>query len=157
MKRVTGASLLALALAALPACNYAETASPLAPASTSAGPTPTATTATLTGPEVISRVAAMYPERLAGGISHEQRIENMAFLRDRIIEVGTCGGLLLARNTKANGLISIDAINWRHGAEDTNDVVDIALDYDNDARPLQLHWMVTHGPAGWTPIEVHCS
>lgn len=113
--------------------------------------TPAPPPVALSGPEVVERVAARYPEKLAGGISHEERIANMEFLRDRIIEVGTCHGLLLAWNRKPNGGRSIDAIDWRHGVEDINDVVDLAMDYDNASEPLRLHWSVTHGPATWEP------
>jgi hypothetical protein len=94
---------------------------------------------------------ARHPERLTEGVTHEQRVTNMAFLRDRVIEVGICGGLNLAWNGKANGLRSIDAINWRHGEDDVNDVVDLALDYDNPDRSLMLRWRITDGPAGWDP------
>jgi hypothetical protein len=94
---------------------------------------------------------ARYPERLAEGVTREERVANMAFLRDRVIEVGICGGLDLAWNRKTSGLRSIDAINWRHGEDNVNDVVDLALDYDNPDRPLTLHWHITDGPAGWDP------
>ena len=36
---------------------------------------------------------AKYPERLAAGVSSSQRVDNMSFLRDRIIEAGKCGGM----------------------------------------------------------------
>ena len=125
---------------------------PLEPASSTAPAPPGASTPPrLTPEEVVARVTARYPERLAAGITHDERVANMEFLRDRVIEVGICGGLNLAWNRKTSGLRSIDAIDWRHGDEDTNDVVDLALDYDNIDRPLRLHWQVTHGPAGWDP------
>ena len=106
----------------------------------------------LSPPEVIARVAARYPERLAEGVSLDARMANMAFLRDRIIETGICGGLNLAWNQKTSGLRSIDAINWRHGDDDVNDVVDLAFGYDDTDRPLALRWHITHGPAGWDPF-----
>ena len=80
----------------------------------------------------------------------------MEFLRDRVIEVGNCSGLLLARNRKVNGQLSIDAINWRHGEQDINDVVDLALGYDDTGHSLQLHWLIVDGPAGWDPIPTNC-
>ena len=80
----------------------------------------------------------------------------MEFLRDRVIELGNCSGLLLARNRKSNGHLSIDAINWRHGEQDINDVVDIASAYDDTGRQLELHWIVVPGPAGWDPIPSTC-
>lgn len=100
---------------------------------------------------MVARVAAMYPERLAEGVSHEQRLANMEFLRDRIIEVGKCSGLTLAWNRKMNGLRSIDAINWDDTDKHAIEVVDLAMDYDNTDVPLQLHWAVVEGPAGWEP------
>ena len=100
---------------------------------------------------MIAIVASRYSERLAAGVSPEQRIANMEFLRDRIIEVGICGGLNLAWNRKMNGVRSIDAIDWRHGENDVNDVVDLALGYDDTSRALELHWLIVDGPAGWDP------
>ena len=110
------------------------------------------------GPEVVTWVAARYPDRLAGGISYEQRVANMEFLRDKIIEVGRCGGMNLSWNLKRGvGPRSIDAIDWRHGEQDINDVVDLASDYDNTSRQLELHWIVVDGPAGWDPYpEAKC-
>ena len=125
---------------------------PLEPApATSPVPPEEATSPPLTPQEVVVRVMARHPERLVEDISVEERIANMEFLRDRVIEVGICGGLNLAWNRKQNGVRSIDAINWRHGDNDINDVVDLALDYDNPDRRLTLHWVVTDGPAGWDP------
>jgi hypothetical protein len=103
------------------------------------------------GPSVVRYVAKKYPEKLRGGISRAERRRNMEFLRDRIIDVGRCGGMNMAWNRKRNGQRSVDAIDWRHGARDINDVVDIASDYDNASRPLELHWVITAGPAGWDP------
>ena len=142
----------------LAGCDYSKSGGHLAPL----GPTEVASPAPdpavqsrLTGPEVVAIVAARYPEKLVAGVSREEREANMKFLRDRIIEVGTCNGLLLAWNRKTSGLRSIDAINWRHGVEDINDVVDLALDYDNTHAPLRLHWIVVGGPAGWDPYPPH--
>ena len=81
-----------------------------------------------------------------------KRIANVEFLRDRVIETGLCGGMNLAWNLKRGvGPRSIDAIDWRHGVEDINDVVDLAVDYDNTNTPLRLQWIVVEGPAGWDP------
>ena len=110
----------------------------------------------LTGEQLVAAVASRYPERLEAGVSHEQRVANMEFLRDRVIELGNCSGLLLARNRKVNGQLSIDAINWRHGEQDINDVVDLALAYDDTGHSLQLHWLIVDGPAGWDPIPGNC-
>jgi hypothetical protein len=148
-------SLAAVAITAAvlsSACNDSKTSAvePAAPSSTAPQPGPS-TPSQLTPAEVIAVVASRYPQRLAGDVSLEQRIANMEFVRDRIIEVGICGGLNLAWNRKTNGVRSIDAIDWRHGANDVNDVVDLALSYDDTDRPLQLHWAIVGGPAGWDP------
>lgn len=148
-------SFVILVVATVLASACTTSPSPVEPAVASApAPAPPAGPVTrpqLTPQEVISIVSARYPERLAAGVTHQQRIANMEFLRDRIIETGICGGLNLAWNRKMNGLRSIDALDWRHGADDVNDVVDLAYDYDNPSRTLELHWHVTHGPATWDP------
>lgn len=152
----------AVALAALflssAGCEYQSSPGPqpIAPSPASAPPAPPSTGEQLSGPAVVARVAAQHPARLASGVSHEQRVANMEFLRDRIIEMGNCSGLLLARNRKTNGQLSVDAINWRHGQEDSNDVVDVASAYDDTGRTLELHWIIVDGPAGWDPIAGNC-
>lgn len=91
------------------------------------------------GPDIVAYVAAQYPEKLAAGVSVGERMENMKFLRDRIIEIGKCGGLDLGWNLKRGGPeISIDFITERVG-----DAVighDIGYAYDDTSRPLQLYW-----------------
>jgi hypothetical protein len=91
------------------------------------------------GPTIINCISAKYPERLVAGVSLSTRQANMAFLRDRIIEAGRCGGLDLGWNLKRGGPdISIDFI-----AERVNGSVrghDIAFDYDNTSTPLRLYW-----------------
>ena len=134
------------------ACNLSK--SPVAPTSIADGDRApgAATVYPGTGPEVVAYVAARYPERLAAGVGHAERVANMEFLRDRIIEAGLCGGMTLAWNLKRGvGPRSIDAIDWRHGVEDINDVVDLASDYENTNIPLRLQWIVVPGPAGWDP------
>ena len=74
------------------------------------------------GPEIIQCVAAAYPEKLektsTGDFSDERRKENMAFLRDRIIETGRCKGMDLARNFKrGTPVISYDFIVWRRSGQ----------------------------------------
>jgi hypothetical protein len=91
------------------------------------------------GAAIVNCIAAKYPERLVAGVSLSTRQANMAFLRDRIIEAGRCGGLDLGWNLKRGGPeISIDFI-----AERVNGSVvghDIAFDYDNTGTTLQLYW-----------------
>jgi len=91
------------------------------------------------GTALIAYVAAKYPERLAAGVSRDARLQNMMFLRDRIIEAGKCGGMDLGWNLKRGGPdISVDFI-----AERRNGAVyghDIAIDYDDPGHPLQLQW-----------------
>lgn len=154
MSRSSVRALVLFTLVLAAACGQPPTL-PLDPAPTSSPVPEEATSPPLTPQEVVVRVMARYPDRLVEDISVEERVANMKFLRDRVIEVGICGGLNLAWNRKQNGVRSIDAINWRHGDDDINDVVDLALDYDNPDRPLTLHWVVTDGPAGWDPYPEH--
>ena len=73
-------------------------------------------------------------------MSSETRKQNMEFLRDRIIEAGLCGGLNLGWNLKRGGPeISVDFIAERSGS--VTNGYDIAFDYDNTSRVLQLQWL----------------
>jgi hypothetical protein len=106
--------------------------------------------ASSSGPAIVACIEAKYPERLVAGVSHSQREANMAFLRDRVIEAGICGGLDLAWNLKRGvGPHSIDAIAWRTGGGD--EVVDIGLAYDDTNIPLRLSWGIVAGPPGYDP------
>ncbi len=133
--------LLAVAVA-LAGCEYRKS-SPTAPTDSQLTSTPDspahAQSYPSNGPDLIAYIAAKYPERLAGGISHEERIQNMQFLRDRIIEAGKCGGLDLGWNMKRGGPeISNDFIVERRDGVDYGH--DIAVDYDNPGHPLELYW-----------------
>jgi len=102
------------------------------------------------GPAVAACIEASYPERLVAGISLHEREENMAFLRDRIIEAGICGGLDLAWNLKRGvGPHSIDALAWRTGG--VVEVVDIGLAFDDTSQTLRLQWGIVGGPPGYDP------
>jgi len=68
-----------------------------------ADPPVTTTVYPSNGPDLIAYVVGKYPERLAGGISRDERIQNMQFLRDRVIEAGKCGGMDLGWNLKRGG------------------------------------------------------
>jgi hypothetical protein len=156
MRSLIATAALGIALAGAAGCDLSKSSNPLEPSvsagdQTQPGPGPTAVRA-LTGEEVVARVMARYPERLAASVSREQRVQNMEFLRDRVIEEGRCGGLRLAWNLKrGTGPRSIDAIGWQHGDNDILDVVDIARAYDDTGSPLRLHWLIVSGPAGWDP------
>ena len=96
------------------------------------------------GPAIIACISAKYPDRLAAGVSSSQRVTNMSFIRDRVIEAGRCGGMDLGYNLKRGGPdISIDFLAWRRGDGDMG--VDIGFDYDNTSTPLRLAW----GEAGF--------
>jgi len=100
------------------------------------------------GDSIVECVASQHPTRLAAGVSHDTRVANMAFLRDRIIERGRCKGLDLAWNLKRGvGPHSIDALAWRVNGRD--EVVDIGMGYDDTSRPLQLQWLIVAGPPGF--------
>ena len=97
-----------------------------------------------TGPELVAFVAQRFPEKLAAGVSREERIANMEFLRDRIIEFGICGGMDIGWNMKRGGPEkSRDFVAWHDGRRRMG--VDIAYSYDAPHRELQLVWAV-YGP-----------
>lgn len=100
------------------------------------------------GNAIVQCVAAKYPSYLAAGVSLHQRETNMAFLRDRVIEAGICGGLDLAWNLKRGvGPHSIDALAWRVGGRD--EVVDIGAGFDDTSTELRLQWIIVAGPPGY--------
>jgi len=87
---------------------------------------------------IINCIGNKYPDRFAAGVSLSQRQANMAFLRDRIIEAGKCGGLDLGWNLKRGGPdLSIDFITNRTGGLDG---IDIGFAYDDTSTPLRLAW-----------------
>jgi hypothetical protein len=108
------------------------------------------------GPEIVECVARAYPEKLVatsqGDFSDERRADNMAFMRDRIIETGRCKGLDLAQNFKrGTPVISHDFIVWRRPGHRTAGV-DIARGYDNNRVRLQLGWQVWGPPSYGHPF-----
>ena len=117
--------------------------------SPSPGPGNGGSCASNNGDAIVQCVARPTRPGLAAGVSLDQRIANMEFLRDRVIEAGICGGLDLAWNKKrGSGPHSIDALAWRHGVDD---VVDIGSAYDDTSRPLSLQWGIVAGPPGYDP------
>jgi len=103
------------------------------------------------GEAVVACVAATYPERLVAGVSLSERESNMEFLRDRVIEVGICGGLDLAWNLKRGvGPHSTDAIAWKLPSGFV-EVVDIGVAFDDTSIPLELSWQIVAGPPGYDP------
>lgn len=105
-----------------------------------------------TGPEVVAYVARTYPERLVPTASLSERDANMAFLRDRIIETGICGGIDLGWNLKRGvGPRSIDALAWRH--DGIVEVVDVGAAYDGYTDPLRLQWILVGGTPGFDPYS----
>jgi hypothetical protein len=91
------------------------------------------------GDAIVACVSAKYASYRKAGVSSATRKSNMAFLRDRIIEAGLCGGLDLGWNLKRGGPdISVDFITERRGGSVIGH--DIAFDYDNTSKTLQLYW-----------------
>lgn len=91
------------------------------------------------GDEVVSWATRNWPDRLRAGVSLSERQANMAFLRDRMIEGGICGGMTLAWNLKRGGPDrSIDYLAYRKNG--TWIGVDIGLAYDDTSIPLRLNW-----------------
>jgi hypothetical protein len=103
-------------------------------------PTPTPGQWPTNGIELIAWAEDTYPERLAAGVSVSVRQANMAFLRDRMIEAGTCGGMQLAWNLKRGGpSLSIDYLAYNKTGSAWIGV-DIGYAYDDVSSPLQLQW-----------------
>ena len=151
--RLAGLSCAAFLFAG---CDSAETPNPVRPtepAGAVAEPAaPTTRQFPSNGPDVVAYVSQRHPDKLAGHVSHEDRVANMEFLRDEVVRTGICGGMDLARNLKRGvGPHSIDAIAWRHPGGHV-DVIDIALAYDDTGSPLRLHWIAVAGPSGYDPI-----
>jgi hypothetical protein len=96
------------------------------------------------GKAVIDCAERKYPQYLVAHVSVNQRKANMAFLRDRIIEIGICGGMNLAWNMKRGGPEkSIDFLAWHDGKQWIG--VDIGRAYDDVSKTLDLVWGI-HGP-----------
>ena|SRR5687768_38947 len=105
------------------------------------------------GDAVVRYVANAFPSYLAR-TSFDQRIHNMEFLRDRIIETAICGGMDVARNLKRGvGPHSHDAVAWRDG--NRTRVIDIASAFDDPGITLSLHWAEVAGPSGYDPYPNH--
>lgn len=113
---------------------------PPPPPPTTPAPSPTPTSGwPKTGPEVVAWAERNYANRLLPVGSLSERQANMAFVRDRMIEAGICGGMDLAWNLKRGGPeLSIDFLVHRVNGQDIG--VDIGMDYDNHVTPLQLYW-----------------
>ena len=108
-----------------------------------------------TGEAVVDYVSDSFPELLKTTALTAQRVANMEFLRDRIIETGICGGLDLAHNRKRGfGEHSIDALAWRRPSGRVA-VMDIANAYDDKTIPLVLHWAEVEGPSGYDAYLNH--
>jgi hypothetical protein len=96
------------------------------------------------GDEVVAWANRNYPDRLAAGVSADQRRHNMEFLRDRMIEAGLCGGMQVGWNMKRGGPeVSVDFLTELVGGRWHG--IDIAFDYDNTGTRLRLGWNDT-GP-----------
>jgi len=88
---------------------------------------------------IVDCISDKYASYRRAGVSAGTRRSNMEFLRNRIIEAGICGGLDLGWNLKRGGPdLSVDFIVDRRGGQEIG--VDIARDYDNTGKVLQLTW-----------------
>jgi hypothetical protein len=104
---------------------------------------------------IISCLNATFPDRFAARVSLATRQANMAFLRDRMIEAGKCGGLDLGWNLKRGGPeLSLDFLAQRLNGEVLG--IDIAFDYDNLDQPLRLQWIVGTFPFFLEYPAVNC-
>jgi hypothetical protein len=91
------------------------------------------------GPQIVACLQTKYPDRTRPGVSEHERLENMRFLRDKIIESGLCGGMDLGWNLKRGGPeLSNDFIAWGHGGG--YEGVDIGFAFDDTSTELKLQW-----------------
>jgi hypothetical protein len=91
------------------------------------------------GLALIAWASSNYPDRLSPAGSLGQRQDNMAFLRDRMIEAGLCGGMQLGWNMKRGGPeVSIDYLTVHDGGRWIG--VDIGHDYGDLGDSLHLTW-----------------
>ena len=98
------------------------------------------------GPSIIACVGAAYPSKLVAKISVAARMENMEFIRDRIIETGICKGQDYGRNFKrGTPVLSHDYLVWRQPGEKDRGV-DLARGYDDPSTRLNLTWQVKGPP-----------
>ncbi|MCU0249013.1 MAG: hypothetical protein MUE61_02285 [Vicinamibacterales bacterium] len=103
-----------------------------------------------TGDEVVAWATSRYQDRLVAGVSLSQRQANMAYVRDRMIEAGICGGMELAWNLKRGGPEkSIDYLAYRKAGRWIG--VDIGSAYDDTSIRLDLQWMENPGDSLVTP------
>jgi hypothetical protein len=101
--------------------------------------------------EIVRFVQRSYPDRGRANVSLGKRDEDMAFFRDRIIEVGLCVGLEMGRNLKRGGPeLSMDLLAWKTGGRTWG--VDIAGGYDAVDKPLVLSWRMHAPRAFFSPI-----
>jgi hypothetical protein len=98
-----------------------------------------------TGEGVVAFVEQRYAQYLQPTGSLAERQANMAFLRDRMIEAGLCGGMDLGWNLKRGGPeISIDFLT--HRVNGHVEGIDIGHDYDNYRNELSLTWYAGEFP-----------
>ena len=96
------------------------------------------------GSDIAECIEARYPGYLAAGVSLSQRIANMQFLRNRMVEHAKCRGLDVGLNLKRGGpSISNDFVAWRTNGRVQG--VDIASSYDDTRKRLNLMWY-EYGP-----------
>jgi hypothetical protein len=107
------------------------------------------------GEDIVDCVASRWPERLVPTGSLGERQDNMKFLRDRIIEAGKCSGMDLGWNLKRGGPeISIDFLTWQSSGGLLG--IDIAVDYDNIGKTLELQWLIGTFPYYAAYPAVNC-
>jgi hypothetical protein len=110
-----------------------------------AGPYPTS------GPDIVRFVQDSYPDRGERRQSLADRKEDMAFLRDRIIEIGLCTGQQMGRNLKRGGPeLSVDFLAFKTNGQTWG--VDIAGGYDDTSKRLILTWHMHEPRAFFSPL-----
>jgi hypothetical protein len=99
-----------------------------------------------TGEQILAFIESRYAAYLEPTSSLGERQANMAFVRDRMIEAGLCGGMDLGWNLKRGGPeISLDFLTHRESGRVEG--IDIGHDYDNYDKRLALTWATGEYPA----------
>ncbi len=100
------------------------------------------------GSDIAECIEDRYPQYLVKGISLDKRVQNMQFLRNRLIEHAKCQGLKVGLNLKRGGPeISNDFITYHTGSRWVG--VDIASGYDDTKDTLNLMWYQHGSSTNW--------
>jgi hypothetical protein len=103
--------------------------------------------------DIFSDIKTMFAndKGFKAGATQEERNQTLERVRDEIIKRGRAKGLDLARNTKGNGQLSLDAIVVRPpGGEMAT--IDIARASKDLNQPINLQWLPVGTGGNYTPL-----